>query len=128
MSDRLEIVRQNYAKHFAERGTFPSPDPLEFHLYHLACYWSRLLGFCRLPSTGIQAYIDGSLGACVKVGSEFADQLIGPESPIYEIWREYFRRTNSALNGSMPTLDDLETAHQLFTECLAGLNYDPWKR
>jgi hypothetical protein len=128
MSNRLDNLRQNYAKNFAVRGTITPSDPLEFHLYHLARFWSRLLGFCRHSSPSIQSCIDGDLGICVKVGSEFTDQLIDPESPIYQTWREYIRRTNSALDGNLPTLDDLETAHHLFTECLAGLNYDPWER
>ena len=115
-----------YEKMLAERGGITPSDPLEFHLYHLARYWSRLVGFCRQDPSKPEGWIDGDLGACVEVGSEFAHKLIGPDSPIYGRWQEYWAQTQAVLHKRPVTIEAVEAASQIFDACLVGLKYDPW--
>ena len=115
-----------YETMFEERGNITPSDPLEFHLFHLARYWSRLVGFCRHDSSKPEQWIDADLGACVEVGSDFAHKLIEPSSPICEQWQEYRRRTQAILHERPVTLVDLKLASISFDKCLVALNYDPW--
>jgi hypothetical protein len=103
-------------------------DPLTFHLYHLALYWSRLIGFCKQYQSNPAVCIDGDLGACVKVGSEFIHKLIKADSPIYERWQEYWAQTQNVLNHRPVGIDAVEAAHKTFEKCLAELKYDPWAK
>ena len=100
----------SYEKIFAERGGITPSDPLEFHLYHLERYWSRLVGFCRQDPSKADCFVDSDLGACVEVGSEFAHKLIGPSSPIHERWQEYWRRTQAILHKRPVTIKNVEAA------------------
>ena len=68
LSERVSDMIPRYEKLFAERGGITPADPLKFHLYHLARYWSRLVGFCRQDPSKPAGFIDGDLGACVQVG------------------------------------------------------------
>ena len=115
-----------YEKRFAERGGLTPSDPLEFHLHHLARYWSRLLGFCRQDPSKPAAYIDGDLGACIQVGSEFTNKLIEADSPIYERWQDYWKQTQAVLHQRPVSIDAVESAHRAFEACLRELKYDPW--
>ena len=115
-----------YEKLFAERGGITPTDPLKFHLYHLARYWSRLVGFCRQAPSKPAGFIDGDLGACVQVGSEFADRLIGSDSPIYASWQNYWTQTQAVLHQRPVTIDSVEAASKAFDVCVAELKYDPW--
>lgn len=117
-----------YEQMFAERGKITPSDPLKFHFYHLALYWSRLVGFCRQVPSKPQGFIDGDLGACVKVGSDYAHRLIDPNSQIYELWQIYWRKTQSILHDRPVTIQDVEDASQAFDDCLARMKYDPWNR
>ncbi len=77
LAERARAMIPRYEKNFAERGGITPSDPLEFHLYHLARYWSRLVGFCRQKHAGDDA---GVLD--VRRGLEVADMLAakcGPE-------------------------------------------------
>ncbi|HEV2437978.1 MAG TPA: hypothetical protein VG077_18440 [Verrucomicrobiae bacterium] len=120
-------MTSNYEKLFAERGGITPSDPLQFHLYHLARYWSRLVGFCRQTPSKPESWIDGDLGACVQVGSEFADKLIGSASPIYSRWQNYWTQTQTVLHHRPVTIDAVEAASQAFDACVADLKYDPWE-
>jgi hypothetical protein len=115
-----------YEEMFARRGGITPSDPLQFHLYHLACYWSRLVGFCRQAPSKPQVWIEGDLGACVQVGSEFAHKLIAQDSPIYRHWQDYWLQTQEVLHQRPVTLAAVEAASRTFDACLAELKYDPW--
>ena len=126
ISERVSDMIPRYEKLFAERGGITPSDPLEFHLHHLARYWSRLLGFCRQYPSKPAEYIDGDLGACVQVGSEFAHKLIMADSPVYGRWQEYWTQTQSVLHKRPVSIDSVESAHRAFEACLGELKYDPW--
>jgi hypothetical protein len=126
LAERVSATIPRYEKMFAERGGITPSDPLEFHLFHLARYWSRLVGFCRQKPSKPEDCIDSDLGACVVVGSDSAQKLIGPSSPIHEQWQEYWRRAQAILHERPVTLVDVELASQSFDRCLVALNYDPW--
>ena len=115
-----------YEQMFRERGEITPADPLEFHLYHLARYWSRLVGFCRQVPDKPETAIDTDLGACVAVGSEFANKLIQPSLPIYARWQDYWQRTQSVLRDRPVALEQVEGASRTFDDCLSELKYDPW--
>jgi hypothetical protein len=126
-AERVSVLIANYENLFAKRGGITPSDPLKFHLYHLARYWSRLVGFCRQVPEKPETMIDAELGACVAVGSEFAHKLIEPSAPIYESWQDYWRRTQAMLHDRPVTLEDVETASRAFNHCLSELKYDPWR-
>jgi hypothetical protein len=123
---RASAMIPGYEKMFAERGGITPSDPLEFHLYHLARYWSRLVGFCRQDPSKSEVWIDGDLGACVEVGSEFAHRLIEPTHPIYKQWQEYWIHTQAMLHERPVTIEAVEAASRSFNVCVAELKYDPW--
>ncbi|MBL9172363.1 MAG: hypothetical protein JNL10_02410 [Verrucomicrobiales bacterium] len=126
LAERVSAMISGYEEMFAERGGVTPTDPLKFHLYHLARYWSRLVGFCRETPLKPEGWIDGDLGACVQVGSEFAHKLIQPDSPIYGSWQEYWVQTQAVLHQRPVSIDAVEAASQAFDACSAGLKYDPW--
>ena len=126
LAERVSAMIPGYEKMFVERGGITPSDPLEFHLYHLARYWSRLVGFCRQCPSKPEVFIDTDLGACVKVGSEFAHKLIGSNHPIHERWQKYWKRTQAILHERPVTIEEVEAASRAFDECLAELRYDPW--
>jgi hypothetical protein len=125
---RIAALVPEYEKSFSERGGLTPSDPLKFHLYHLSLYWSRLVGFCRQAPAKSAGFVHTDLGACIAIGSEYAHNLIGLTSPIYEPWQEYWRRTQLVLYGQLVTLKDVESASRAFDDCLAGLNFDPWPK
>lgn len=126
LSERVSGMIPHYEKRFAERGGSTPSDPLEFHLHHLARYWSRLIGFCRQSPSHPAACIDGDLGACVQVGSEFTNKMIEADSPIYGLWQDYWTQTQAVLHQRPVSIDAVEAAHRAFESCLAQLKYDPW--
>ena len=126
LAERVSDMIPRYEEIFAGRGGATPTDPLEFHLYHLARYWSRLVGFCRQDPSKPAAFIDTDLGACVQVGSEFVHKLIGPDSPIYGHWQGYWAQTQAMLHQRPVTIEAVEAASQAFDACVAGLKYDPW--
>jgi hypothetical protein len=115
-----------YEQMFTERGGITPSDPLEFHLYHLARYWSRLVGFCEQVRQQPESLIDTDLGACVAVASEFAHKMIAPTCPMYVQWQHYWRLTHGVLHERPVTTEDVEAASRAFDQCLSELDYDPW--
>jgi hypothetical protein len=129
LAERTRAMMLNYESIFNERGGVTPSDPLKFHLYHLALYWARLVGFCEQFPSNPETVIDGDLGACVAVGSEFTNQLIVPDLPVYHLWQEYWKRTQTVLHDRPVTLENVKAASQSFHHCLAELKYDPpWRR
>lgn len=126
LAERGRRMIPGYMEMFAKRGGVTPINPLKFHFYHLARYWSRLVVFCRHNPSKPEGCIDGDLGACVQVGSEFADKLIDPASPIYASWRKYWTQTQIVLHRRPVTIEAVEAASQAFDDCVAGLKYDPW--
>jgi hypothetical protein len=124
--ERVSAMIPRYEQLFAERSDVTPSDPLEFHLYHLARYWSRLVAFCRLDPSSTEARINSDLGACVAVGSEFTHKMIGQESPIYQQWQGCWKQTQAVLYERPVSIDDVEAASTAFKDCLAVLKYDPW--
>ena len=126
LAERVSAMVSGYEEMFAERGGVTPTDPLKFHLYHLARYWSRLIGFCRQTPTKLESWIDSDLGACVQVGSEFAHILIAPDSPVYKLWLDYRAQTLSMLHKRPVTIDAVEAVSRAFDSCVVKLKYDPW--
>lgn len=127
LADRVSAIASTYEKGYAERGNVTPEDPLEFHLYHLARYWSRLVGFCHQFSLEPDGLMQSDLGACIQVGSERAHRLIGPDSPIHDLWQEYWWHTTILLHNRPTTKELVDAAHTAFESCLTRLKYDPWK-
>jgi len=126
LADKVRAMTPGYETMFAGRGGVTPTDPLQFHFYHLARYWSRLLGFCALDPSKPASFIDGDLGACIQVGSEFAHRLIGPNSPIYASWQIYWTQARAVLHQRPITLDAVKAASRAFEVCVTELKYDPW--
>jgi hypothetical protein len=126
LAERVNKLIPNYEKMFANRGGITPSDPLTFHLYHLALYWSRLVGFCRQKPSKPEGFIETDLGACVQVGSEFAHKLIAVDSPIHERWQDYWTQTQAVLHKRPVSIDAVESASRTFNACLAELKYNPW--
>ncbi len=126
LAERTRAMIPGYEQQFKERGRITPSDPLQFHLYHLARYWSRLVGFCRQVPDKPETFIDTDLGACVAVGSEFARNLINPGLPVVGRWQDYFSQTQAVLHDRPVTLEDVEAASRAFEDCLAILKYNPW--
>jgi hypothetical protein len=126
LAERVSDMVLRYEELFSGRGGVTPTDPLEFHLYHLARYWSRLIGFCRQTPSKPEGWIDGDLGACVQVGSEFAHKLITPDSPIYKLWQDYWQQTQLVLRKRPVSIDAVEAASRAFDACVGELKYDPW--
>ena len=126
LAERVRVMIPDYERMFAKRGGVTPTDPLAFHLYHLARYWSRLVGFCRQVPLEPEKFIDTDLGACVQVGSEFAHQLIGPDSLIWRRWQDYWTQTQAVLHQRPVTIEAVEAASRAFDACLVDLRYNPW--
>lgn len=126
LSERVRNLISGYEAMFAKRGGITPNDPLKFHLYHLAIYWSRLVGFCRQDPSKPAAWIDSDLGACVQVGSEFANKLIDSDSAIYTSWQNYWGQMQEVLHQRPVTIDAIEATSRAFNACLGELKYDPW--
>jgi len=126
LEERVANIIPDYEKMFAERGDVTPTNALEFHFYHLARYWSRLVGFCRQYPSEPEGWIDGDLGACIQVGSDFADKLIDPSSLIHHQWQDYRKQADAILHERPVTITDVESALNSFEGCLVALNYDPW--
>jgi hypothetical protein len=127
-AERTATMIQNYKQSFTHRGGTTPSDPLEFHFYHLARYWSRLVGFCRQDTQKPEQSIDGDLGACVQVGSLFINELIDIDSPIYDPWQDYWKKWQSILRERPVSIAEIESASDLFNACTAALKYDPWAK
>jgi hypothetical protein len=128
LAERIAVMTPRYEQMFAERGDVAPTDPLEFHLYHLALYWQRLVGFCSQDPSKTEGIIDTDLGACVAVGSEFAHKLIDPRSPVVGQWQHYWNRAQIVLQKRPVTLQDVEAASQAFGNFLAEYGYNPPRR
>ena len=121
----VELCSARYQEIFAEREEFGPTDPLEFHLYHLACYWGRLVGFCaHAPESFVQS-IESDLGAYIQVASNHAARLITEDSPAEDIWQEYLTRTRAMLYERPVKFGAVQAASKQFDRVLVALNYDP---
>jgi hypothetical protein len=125
--ERIAKLIPEYQQMFADRGDVTPSDALEFHFYHLARYWSRLLGFSR-NSTEPKGLLSSDLAACVQVASDCANRIIGNNSPIYDVWQNYRERWRGLLLVQSVSADDIEAVSSAFDECLAALKFDPWAR
>ena len=125
LAERAGAMIPGYEAMFARRGDITPSDPLQFHLFHLARYWSRSIAFSRKISQP-ERCIEGDLGACIQVGSEFAHKLIDSNSPIYARWQDYWAQAQAVLHRRPVTMAAVEAASQSFNDCIAELKYDPW--
>ena len=126
LAERTALMIPKYKQLFAGRGGITPSDPIQFHFYHLARYWSRLVGFWRQDIQNLERFIDTDLGACVQVGSDFANELIDVNSLIYDRWKDYWNRLQSILHERPVSMVGIESASKSFDECAAALKYDPW--
>ena len=101
-------MEASYQKQFLERDSVTPTDPLEYHLYHLTLYWSRLLGFCQNFPEEPVAWIEGDLGACVMVGTKAAELLIGDETEVLSAWKKYEDLTRQILYKRPVCLEQVE--------------------
>jgi hypothetical protein len=124
LAERVNLLIPRYEQMFAERGGVTPSDPLQFHLYHLARYWSRLVAFCTQNPSTPEVSIESDLGACVKVASDFAHNLIVSSSPIHARWQTYWTLTQRILHERPVTIEAVEAASRAFDECLAEMKYD----
>ena len=125
LAERVAKLTPSYEDNFSKRGGVTPTDPLKFHLYHLALFWSRLIGFCRQKPLNTAGWIDSDLGACVQIGSEFAHKVIGTESPIHGRWLDYWAQAHAVLHQRPVTIAAVESASQAFHERPADLRHDP---
>jgi len=126
LKQRTEQMIPGYRRMFEERGDVTPIDPLEFHLYHLALYWSRLVGFCRMTQSSPEGWIDGDMGACIEVGTRFANDVVDSQPRIRDRWNDYRMKVDEILYQRPVTLHDVEEASTLFDQCLASIEYNPW--
>lgn len=122
---RIRKVIPEYEEMFEERGGVTPTDPLQFHLYHLARYWCRLVGFCRQMPKSPEACIDGELGALVAVASEYSNALIGLDRRVGAVWAEYWSRAQTMLHERPVTIEDVERTSEIFEQVLSTLEFDP---
>lgn len=120
-----EEFASSYRQMFAERGGTTSSDSLEFHLYHLARYWSRLVGFCRLKPGPPEFWADGSMGIAIRIANRFTDPLVDSASPLIASWNSYKQLAEKVLHRHV-LLDDVEAASDAFDRFLAETGYSPW--
>ena len=126
LTERVQLLIPKYQKLFAQRGGITPTDPLEFHLYHLVRYWSRLVGFCRQDPSRTEGLIKTDLGACIEVGTQLAHELVKPESLIYSRWQNYWTQTQSVLHKRPVSIESVEATSRIFDECVSELKFDAW--
>lgn len=125
LAEKVREMIPDYQRMFDERGGVVPVEPLKFHLYHIALYWRRLIGFCKeYPKP--EGWIYGDLGACIQVGSIFAHKLISPDSPIYDLWQEYWAQTQALFHERPVTMEAIEAASKVFDDCLKKIGYNPF--
>jgi hypothetical protein len=115
----------SYESMFASRGEVTPTDPLEFHLFHLARYWSRLVGFARHVGDGCNSLIEGDLGTAVRMGTEQAGRVIR-ETDAGDLWHDYVERVETMLTIRPVSLESIERASKGFDKCLEAIGFDPW--
>jgi hypothetical protein len=111
---------------FASRGEVTPADPLEFHLFHLARYWSRLGGFAGHVSDGCNSLIEGDLGIAVRMGTEQADRVIRDMDLIGDLWTDYVEQVETMMTLRPVSTETMERASAGFDRCLEAIGYDPW--
>ena len=68
---REQELRAHYQALLDERHR-SLEERVQFHLHHLALYWSRCLGFLDLQPIHGAAFVAGDLAACIYIASEAA--------------------------------------------------------
>ncbi len=121
-----EDLLASYRENFSRRGEATPSAPLEYHLHHLARYWSRLSGFSRLTPGPHDSLADGGLGMAIGIGNRFADELIDSNSPVHASWATYMELATMVLRSRPLALADIESASAAFDQCLSRVGYNPW--
>ncbi len=116
----------SYESMFASRGEVTPTDPLEFHLFHLARYWSRLVGFARNVGDGCNSLIEGDLGTAVRMGTDHTGRVIRETDVIGDLWTDYVERVETMLTLRPVSIETIERASEGFDKCLEAIGYDPW--
>ncbi|RYD24447.1 MAG: hypothetical protein EOP88_00125 [Verrucomicrobiaceae bacterium] len=111
----------SYEQIFEERGGVTPSDPLEFHLYHLAEYWGRLVGFSRVWPDSPGAFVKGGPGDGIRVANRFAAGVIEDSPAISEAWQTYVRLADVVLNEPTVSVIDVEAASEALDRCRAIL-------
>jgi len=122
--NRVEELRADYQRMFEQRGGATPSDPIEYHLFHLALYWSRLVGFCRMSPAKSAGFVDNDLGVCVTIGSEYVNKTIEASQPAYRNWHDCWHRTQKVLYERPVALGDVEDAVRSFNEFLSARGSD----
>lgn len=128
LEERVIEMNTGYRAQFAERGGVTPTDPLEYHLYHLTLYWSRLIGFCRQDPANPDNWIEGDLGACVQVATDFASELIKKDHSAYESWMRYHKQVFRILYERPVSLGEVEGASNSYDHFLRDFGYDAWAK
>ena len=126
LTERAKTIVPKYEENFSDRGGVTPTEPIEYHLYHLACYWSRILGFIRRTPGNSESLIEGNFGACIEVGNHFLAKSITPSSDMYRQWVTYSEMASVILYKRPVHDEDIELTFERFNECLAAVDYDPW--
>jgi hypothetical protein len=126
-SDRLSRVRSQYDQNFRTRSDTSPTEPLEYHLYHLALYWSRLMGFCGSHPSDAAHWVDSDLGACVAVGTDVVSGTLGSLHPHRAGWSSYLALIHVVLNQSQVSFKEVEAASNAFSRFLELLGFVSWE-
>ncbi len=126
-ASRLSELRSQYEQNFRVRHDAALVEPLECHLYHLALYWSRLMGFCDLDRSDASGWVNSDLGACVAVGTEIVSEIIDAQAPCFEAWESYRTLTDAMLFNKTRSIEDVKAASKAFGHFLDLMGYVSWE-
>ncbi|RYD42225.1 MAG: hypothetical protein EOP85_11510 [Verrucomicrobiaceae bacterium] len=111
---------------FDRRGEVTPSDPLEFHLYHLARYWSRIVGFIRQYPGDPERWMDGNGGQAIRIANGFTESAINPASKVLNEWQIYKVASDATFHKRPLSGDDIEKASAAFERFLVAAGYNPW--
>ena len=116
----------SYESMFASRGEVTPTDPLEFHLFHLARYWSRIVGFAKVVGDGCDSLVEGDSGSLVRMATDQAGRVLREADLIPNLWTEYVDQLETMLTLRPVSVKVIERASDEFDKCLEAIGYDPW--
>ena len=126
-ASRLSEIRSQYEQNFSVRDDAALVEPLEYHLYHLALYWSRSIGFCDLDRLDASGWVNSDLGACVAVGTEIVSEIIDAQPPCFEAWESYRTLTDAMLRNETRSIENVKAASKAFAHFLDLMGYVSWE-
>ena len=98
----------------------------EFHLFHLARYWSRIVGFAEVVGDGCDSLVEGDSGSLVRMATDQAGRVLREADLIPNLWTEYVDQLETMLTLRPVSVKVIERASDEFDKCLEAIGYDPW--